>query len=211
MPVQKTCVVCGQGFSVPPCRAKTATTCSNKCAIIVRAKSRERKVTCICKNCGIEFQVPRCHEGRRIYCSVECKTTDAEYRKNMSSMSSGENNARWKSGEHLRKDGYLYKHCLKHPFSHNNYVLKHRLTMESSLIENNSNSIYLVTIYGKKYLDRSFHVHHLDWDRSNNEIENLIVCTPSVHGMIHQGVMPSPENYWPHDAKIKVGRTVKEA
>jgi len=47
MPVKKICVVCGKDFYVPPCREKKASTCSNACAIEIRAKSRERRKPCL--------------------------------------------------------------------------------------------------------------------------------------------------------------------
>ena len=205
MPIEKICVVCGKKFSVPPCRALTATTCSNKCAIIVRAKSRERKVTCICPNCGKEFLVPQSCKNTRVYCSKKCKYTSKNFRSKMSAKCSGSKNPMWKGGETDHSDGYIYKHVKGHPFAHNNYVFKHRLVMEEWLKEENPDSEYLIKLGNNLYLSPDYVVHHLDSNKKNNRRRNLLVCTASIHRKIHDGCYPEPGTYWPKNAKIRLG------
>lgn len=209
MPVQKVCVVCGRSFSVPPCRQHTASTCSNGCAVAVRAKSRERKAVQVCRGCGKEFEIPRSHQTRRIYCSMECRGKSSHAKKRMSDRVAGDKNPRWKGGETEHSMGYVYQHAASHPFSSNGHVFKHRLVMEKWLIEENQNSEYLVKLGDNFYLSPEYIVHHLDWDKSNNNRENLIVCTASAHARLHQGKAPEEGTYWPKTAKIKLGRKEK--
>jgi len=206
MPVEKVCVICGKSFQVPPCRAKTASTCSNECAITVRAKSRERKLERTCLNCGKKYEIPQSHIDRRIYCSNECRYGSVEWRANISEATAREKNPMWKGGEVAQSNGYVYKKSYDHPFTNNNYILKHRYTMEKWLREDCPESEFLVKYGDNLYLSDEAIVHHLDRDKKNNRRRNLIVCTFGGHIKIHRGVMPDSGTYWPPWAKITVGR-----
>ena len=48
---------------------------------------------------------------------------------------------------------------------------KHRIVMARAL--------------GLKTLPRKFHVHHIDGDPTNNDLDNLALCTAKAHGAIH--------------------------
>lgn len=207
MPVEKVCVICSKKFSVPPCRSNTATTCSNKCAVSVRAKSRERKVSCMCKNCGKEFTSPRSQAGRRIYCSSECKFSSIEFASIMSNATKMDNNPQWKGGIVSAGGGYLNRRCPDHPLSSNGYVLEHRFVMEQWLLEVDPKSNFLVEINGAMYLAPGFDVHHLDGNRVNNKRSNLLVCTKQTHVLIHAGYGVNSGTFWPNTAKIKVDET----
>ena len=206
MSVKKVCVVCGQEFSVPPCRALTAKACSDKCAVSVRAKSRERKIVKNCLNCGEEFKIPRSHDGRRVYCSKSCKYGSADWKGDISDRTHGKNNPMWKGGEVAQSDGYVYKKSYDHPFSHENYLLKHRKVMEEWLRDDFPESEFLIKFGNNLYLSDDAVVHHLDRNKKNNRRRNLIVCSFGTHIKIHRGVMPEPGTYWPPWAKITVGR-----
>ena len=206
MSVEKVCVVCGKSFSVPPCRAETATACSNKCSVVVRAKSRERKLSRVCPNCGVTFEFPQSHKNRRIYCSTECKYGSTDYRDDIRERTHGEDNPMWNGGETDHCDGYIYKRVSGHPYSCNGYVLKHRRVMEEWLMEDCPKSEYLIRLGGSLYLAPKAIVHHRNWVRSDNRRQNLIVCWQPVHSGIHNGNAPEPGSYWPAEAKIKLGK-----
>lgn len=42
-----------------------------------------------------------------------------------------------------------------------------------------------IEIDGKRYLKNEYVVHHLDFDRQNNKIENLKIMLRSEHGTLH--------------------------
>ena len=206
MPIEKVCIVCGEKFSVPPVRALTAKTCSNECAVFVRAKSRERKTTKVCKHCGKVFEVPRSHKDRYEHCSTQCKHASEKWKSGCSKRMTGELNPMWKGGETAHPDGYTYKNVHRHPFSYNNRVLKHRYNIEEWLRAEAPDSEYLIKLGDHLYLHPEAVVHHLNGNRKDNRRRNLIVCWSRVHQGIHNNQMPHPGTYWPPDAKIKLGK-----
>lgn len=210
MPVGKICVVCGKPFSVPPSRAETATTCSNECAVSVRAKSRERKTSCLCKECGKEFKVAQSHSGRRVYCSHACKNNSDAYVSEMSARTSGEKNPMWKGGEVRHADGYVYVRSVGHPFTKTGYVFKHRLVMEQWLKEDAPQSRFLIVVGGVLYLNPDCDVHHLDGNTGNNERLNLLACTGQTHRSIHAGYGAIQGTFWPETADVKIDTVAPE-
>lgn len=73
--------------------------------------------------------------------------------------SKGENNASWRGGIKMTKDGYKLIHQPDHPSCNSQgYVLEHRLVMESVL---------------KRYLKETELVHHINKNRLDNRPENL--------------------------------------
>jgi hypothetical protein len=213
MPIKKECVVCGKEFSVPPCREKTASTCSNECAVIVRAKSRERKMTAICAECGKEFSFPQSHVDRRVYCSYECKYTCEGYKEKQRISTTGDKNPMWKGGETDHCDGYVYKQCPGHPFSSNGYVFKHRLVMEEWLKEQDPGNKFLIKMGDNFYLSPDVVVHHKNSNRKDNSRRNLIAfASNSEHSLFHNGHKINEANFWPNNKtrRLKQGGTKKD-
>jgi hypothetical protein len=197
MPVEKTCVVCGVKFSVPPVRANSATSCSNKCAVIVRAKSRERKASVTCKGCGNVFLVPRSHKERSRYCSPDCRYHGDIAKQEMSDRVSGNKNPMWRGGAATHSAGYLLDSAPHHPFAVGGYVFQHRLVVEEWLREVDPESSFLVKIGNNLYLAPHAHVHHIDRDVTNNVKENLVVCDNGTHRRIHTNTIREDAHFWP--------------
>jgi hypothetical protein len=73
----------------------------------------------------------------------------------------GKRNGRWKGGRRINHDGYIQICCYNHPYRDaRGYVFEHRLVMEKKL---------------GRYLTAEEVVHHKDYDRKNNKIENLVL------------------------------------
>lgn len=67
----------------------------------------------------------------------------------------------WKGGRKITKDGYIVIKKWDHPYCDvQGYVLEHRLVMEQ---------------YLKRYLDPKEVVHHINRNKSDNRIENLML------------------------------------
>jgi len=78
----------------------------------------------------------------------------------------------WKGGI-KKSNGYILIKKPEHPFSYcNGYVPEHRLVMEEKL---------------GRYLTKQEDIHHINGNRSDNRIENLVIITRYHHSQIHNG------------------------
>ena len=76
--------------------------------------------------------------------------------------SQGERNSNWKRGFNITKDGYKRLNSAKN-------LMEHRMVMENFL---------------KRKIYRNEHVHHLNGNKLDNRIENLVLLTANIHGGI---------------------------
>lgn len=94
----------------------------------------------------------------------------------------GDKNASWVSDKRISSYGYVLVRQLDHPFRNgDDFVFEHRLVAEKYLLDE-SNS---VQINGVKYLSPAFVVHHLNFDRTDNDIKNLVVMPRGEHTGMH--------------------------
>lgn len=85
----------------------------------------------------------------------------------------GEKSPNWTGGRKRNVQGYILVKTPDHPFCNSNgYVYEQRLVMEKHL---------------GHYLDPKVRVHHINGNRGDNRIENLVVLTCSKHAQIHHG------------------------
>ena len=140
------------------------------------------------------------------YCSVECHRIDKK--RYMSGELNhqyglvGNKNATFKNGKKLSSYGYFYVQALDHPFAkgRSKYIFEHRLIAEKYLLtEENS-----IEINGKRYLKPEYHVHHKNFDRTDNRPENLEVLTKAEHQALHNKIND------PTRKRDEYGRYMKE-
>ena len=79
------------------------------------------------------------------------------------------NNPNWKGGRHDH-EGYITIYAPDHPKASRKRVYEHQLVMEK---------------YLGRYLEEGEVVHHIDGNRKNNDINNLLLLTNSDHAKLH--------------------------
>jgi len=82
---------------------------------------------------------------------------------------SGNKNPRWKGGKQIR-DGYVYVYFPTHPNAYRNFIPEHHLIIEKHI---------------GRILKKGEIVHHIDFNKSNNNPNNLFITTKSKHMQLH--------------------------
>lgn len=160
----KRCEVCGEEFLAWECMVKKGFSkcCSMKCASVLRSRMfkgeggsnwRGGKVKAICQVCGSEFDVFPCRLGVTRTCSAAC---NKEWQ---SILSTGENNPFWCGGLSFEPYPPEFNGRLKRKIRERDYY-----TCAICRLSGNS-------------------VHHIDYDKSNNDPLNLITLCKSCHGV----------------------------
>lgn len=196
------CEWCGKEFRCYPKRYYTSKhhCCSKECMNALMKQIREENpyyYNCICDICGKKFHAKESQKNRykHISCSREC---DKEYKRRLMSGEKnhqygirGEQNSSWKGGVTTSSYGYNLVYMPEHPFCNiDGRVFEHRLVAEQYLL-NDDNSI---EINGKRYLKPEFIVHHIDENRKNNDVNNLMVMTEREHRILHNKKRPRKRN-----------------
>jgi len=181
----KLCKVCGVEFDAVFERVQC---CSIKC----RGISQRKPDNCWCEVCGKGIR-------KKPYilaqlknpptCSYECcyilRSELMRGENNHQHGLKGSLNSSWKQDRKLSNYGYWLVRDLNHPFGqYDGYVREHRLVVErdgKQLNEENS-----IEIDGKRFLKREYHVHHIDENKQNNNIENLKVLHINEHMILHK-------------------------
>lgn len=93
------------------------------------------------------------------------------WNKGLKGYMAGEKHWNWKGGKRNHQCGYIECKCPGHPHANSaNYVFEHRLVMEQHL---------------GRYLMQDEVIHHINGNKKDNRIKNLIVLTVSEHQSIH--------------------------
>ena len=120
-------------------------------------------------------------------CSRECsKVARREWmsgEKNHQYGLKGNANDSWIKDDKKNSYGYTLIRSLGHPFANcDDFVFEHRLIAEKYLLTDENS----VEINGKRYLSKDYAVHHLDENKSNNDVSNLVVMTKGDHQRFHR-------------------------
>lgn len=125
-------------------------------------------ITLPCSSCGFPVmkEIWDARRSKDNYCSKSCRS------KGQSKLRGMENHHNWKGGRYKTSDGYRVIKCRDHPFSDSQgYVKEHRLVVEEKM---------------GRYLTKEEVVHHIDFNRSNNNIVNLMLFpTSKAHMKFH--------------------------
>lgn len=158
------------------------------------------ELNCVCPICGTKFHkkpsaIKKCKNS---YCSKEChRIAKMEYmsgEKNHQYGLKGPKNATW-SGQlrRVNKFGYIKLYIPEHPFADEyGWVLEHRVIAEKHLMT----AKHSIEINGKPYLSPECVVHHRNFDRADNRVENLVIMSKSEHQSLHAGLnTPDRDEY----------------
>jgi hypothetical protein len=124
--------------------------------------SRTTRKQIKCSYCEKEIIRPQCHIRDINYCSKECQG------KYISKNKIGKNSIRWKGGI-SNSSGYISIRTNK-----GGYKQQHRTVMENFI--------------GRKLSSNEL-IHHIDQNKKNNSIENLMIVTRSEHAAIHDKLL----------------------
>ncbi len=190
------CKKCGKEFNVPMWE-KDNSFCSKKCQLDSVRKVGQIKTTSNCLVCDKEFE----HYGERIVCSRECLS------KYMSQQRLNENNPAWIDNKEKR----ICERCGKE-FEYTRRNLhkdQERVFCSLNCARNNGNNKEITNNLGSnyKYLfgfnkklknkikkrdsyscqlcgkTEELHIHHIDYNKKNNEENNLITLCRKCHNI----------------------------
>ena len=98
------------------------------------------------------------------------KKSNIEFINRRKEFCSGENSPTWNGGRHIH-NGYIEIYAPDHPHKNKrNCIYEHQLVMEKHI---------------GRYLEKGEVVHHIDFDKTNNDISNLMLMTNSEHVKYH--------------------------
>lgn len=198
-----TCECCGEPYWVFKSAIKyhSKRFCSMKCRKAVMGRKPVEKVPRevvikVCKTCGIEFRVPPVRKETAKYCSQKCKGADPEYQLESSKAQRLEKSAIFSGGVSVNSGGYMKQKDWgeKTPI----YTTQHRIIMAEAIAKECKTHPFLVEIEGVLRLRPEIHVHHIDRDKLNNNLSNLLAVTASAHVKLHRnGRKPDPWECYP--------------
>lgn len=153
-----------------------------------KVKHKDGYYNCECKICGQKFhaKLSQIKRGGGKYCSQKCHyIAKQEYMKGEGNHQyglKGSLNSSWISDVRITRYGYRAIRTPDHPFRDaDDYVLEHRLIAEKYLLTDENS----VEVNGKRYLSHEYVVHHINFDRLDNRVENLKVMKKSEHQRYH--------------------------
>lgn len=183
--VKTKCTYCGTEFECQRWRIEKRKNifCSKKCENEFKISNRINNKICLV--CGKAFHSKPSQDSK--YCSIKChaiaKQTYMLSSNNHQFGLKGRKNASWKSDEKISYYGYKLIRKLNHPFKNEeDFVFEHRLVAEKYLLTDECS----VEIDGHIYLNPQFVVHHIDFDRLNNDVNNLIIMERGEHIALHK-------------------------
>jgi hypothetical protein len=137
-----------------------------------------KRIKYICPACKLEQETTewRFKRKKTSYCkNCVSSATQTGIKK---PIITGENSARWKGGEYISSDGYKMIKCKgeSHPSGRTKYKKEHILILEKHLNRE------IKTQQG----NMGEQVHHIDGDKLNNDLNNLILCADTrEHRLLH--------------------------
>lgn len=200
------CARCGAAFK----RKKSDTSrsryktfyCSTRCTAASRLGSKYAvdpnapRYYRTCEVCAVQFQVTMTRKDTARFCSRACQSNSPEFRKEMSESQIGVKHWRWSGGEYKGKSGYVRTKTKRLGLEDARF--SHRFVVEKAMLASVPEHPFLIIVDGNKKLNPEIEVHHIDRDRANNKLSNLLAVTKYAHSQIHhRNRKPELWECWP--------------
>lgn len=156
------------------------------------------RVVKVCEHCKQQFSVIPYRADKARWCSKECQAASPEWKRECSERQQGEKSWRWAGGKYLSKQGYIWTRSAKNGVRP--LTLNHRVVVLLAMLEVEPDHPFIVDVNGEKKLSPEIEVHHIDRDRANNDLGNLLAVTKDAHAQIHhKNRKPRPWECWPRE------------
>jgi len=177
------CIICGKKYKTPK---KDGKICSKKCM----SKFFNKQITLICKVCGKKYKVQRPRVGKSSYCSYNCAHKGYINKKQYTCLQCGKVFLHYPS-ESGRK--FCNKECkYKYLTGEHNTAWKGGLSfieypkgwndkLKELVRTKFGNKCYLCGVPQQECL-RKLDVHHIDGNKHNLELTNLVPLCQKCHG-----------------------------
>lgn len=156
---KRKCAICGN-----PLKGRQKRFCSAKCKDKNKNTRKTHQFTC--KYCGATGYSNRKSQQ---FCNLSCSTSYNNLIKDQTTT----NNPNWRGGRYINPKGYVVCHVsFPHPLADKQgRILEHRL---------------VVDIFSEKPLEKDEVVHHINGDKTDNRLENLMVMSKAEHDKLHR-------------------------
>lgn len=201
--VQLSCAACGEVFEkvrsdLRGQKAYCSKTCYTKSQTgrkIAASDARPRYFK-VCEVCRNEYRVTQTRKETARFCSRACQGASDAFRKECSDRQQADKHWRWSGGKYLTHEGYI-RHKRKVQ-GVEGFTYNHRQVLTEALVQENPSHPFLIERDGKRLMNPMIDVHHIDRNRSNNDLSNLLAVTKEAHAQIHhRNKKPEPWECWP--------------
>lgn len=178
--IDKTCPVCGQHFQVPLCHSDRYITCGYTCGGIYRKKER---IVNSCLHCSIDFISKKAPTKKQDFCSRKCALSS---RKNRIERTCQECQNKFDVVPYRLKSGgnratFCSRICQLKKW--NRESLK---SQKPTSYRRNAWRVFEKKCYDCGFIDeRVLVIHHIDGNRDNGNISNLIPVCHNCHCLRH--------------------------
>jgi hypothetical protein len=145
----------------------------------------------------------RVERGNGKFCSRKCMFENEAWREDAGAKTRGEKHYKWRGDRVVSSRGYVYKYVTGST-TRSRRTVEHRIIALAALVASNDTHHFLVRdVKGELVFRPEIEVHHIDRDRGNNKLSNLLIVTRYAHKLIHNcGRKPDPWECWPPDPAV---------